>query len=223
MALKLDHSVSIGRGSYSVYLDRTFDVVVAGLFLIPSILQISGVIQAGTGLVIITCTFLTGLLGFFFFARQTMTLLSFIFRSLFRVVCRIPWIGRRVHFDTESRILEEADVTSVAMPLYVLSGLKFFFTALRFIVIGAAMGIGTGAGDILLFVPSAQFTAMFALTPGGLGIADWSWSGLLYEMGVGKEESVPYLISLRLVISLSIVALAVLSRLLHKKPGVEGG
>jgi uncharacterized protein (TIRG00374 family) len=223
VSLKLDHSVSIGKASYSVYLDRSFDLVVAGLFLIPSVLHIVGSIGAGTALVVMAGAFILGLIAFVFFAHPTMRLVSFVFRLLFKAVCKIPWIGRRVHFETESRILEEAKVEPIATSLYFLSGVKFLFTSLRFIAIGAAVGIGAGAKQILAFVPGAQFTAMFALTPGGLGIADWSWSGLLYEMGVGREQSVPYLISLRLVISLSIVVLAMLSRMVHRKPRPEGG
>jgi uncharacterized protein (TIRG00374 family) len=223
MSLKLGHSVSVAKASYSVYLDRTFDVVIAGLFLVPSILFVVGAIGPSLGLPIFAVIFAAGLACFIFWGRQTMAFLRFLFRLMFKAVCAIPWVGRRVEFETESRVLAEVELKSIAPALYALSGLKFGFTAMRFVVIAAAMGMSLRAVDIVMFVPAAQFAALIALTPGGLGIADWSWSGLLYKIGAEKAEIVPYLVSLRLVISLSIVALAGVSRLLWRRPPVEEG
>ena len=222
MSLKFNHSVSIGRASYSVYLDRTFDVVVAGLFLIPSVLFISGAIGPSVGLALFAAAFVGGLICFTFLVEPSTRLLALIFHYLFKAVCKIPWIGKRVEFDTESKLLAGGDFKAVAPSLYLLSGAKFMFTALRFVTLAVAMGMALGVREILLFVPGAQFAAMFALTPGGLGIADWSWSGLLYQIGADKHMIVPYLVSLRLVISVSIIVLAGVSRLLYRNPNREG-
>jgi len=221
MSLKFDHAVSIGKASYSVYLDRTFDVLMAGLFLVPSVLWIAGTIQPGTGLILFGIAFVAGMVCFAFFGQQTMAVISLVFHALFRAACKIPWVGRRVEFETESRLLAGGNFGGIASWLYLLSAIKFFFTAMRFVSIGLAVGLGLGARDILLFVPGAQFAAFFALTPGGLGIADWSWSGLLYKIGADKHVIVPYLVSLRLVISLSIILIAGFSRLLYRRP-LEG-
>jgi uncharacterized membrane protein YbhN (UPF0104 family) len=222
MSLKLNHSVSIGRASYSVYMDRTFDLVVAGLFLVPSILSILGTIEPVTGLWLFAACFVFGLVSFAFWGKQTMIVIVFIFHQLFRAVCRIPWIGKRVDPDADRQLLVEHDLGRVAAPLFLLSSAKFLLTAMRFVTIGAAMGIALGAAKLLLFVPGAQFAALFALTPGGLGIADWSWSALLFKIGADEAVIVPYLISLRVVISLSIIVLAASSRLLYRKPTQEG-
>jgi uncharacterized membrane protein YbhN (UPF0104 family) len=222
MSLKLNHSVSIGRASYSVYMDRTFDLVVAGLFLAPSVLSILGTIEPMTGLLLFAACFIFGLVSFTFWGKQTMIVIVFIFHQLFKAVCRIPWIGRRVDPGAERQLLSEYDFGKVAAPLFLLSSAKFLLTAMRFVAIGAAMGVTLGAARLLLFVPGAQFAALFALTPGGLGIADWSWSALLLKIGADEAIIVPYLISLRLVISLSIILLAAFSRLLYRKPNQEG-
>jgi uncharacterized protein (TIRG00374 family) len=222
MSLKFDHSVSIGRASYSVYLDRTFDVIVAGLFLVPSVLYMSGAISASTGIILFIAAFVLGLICFTFLVDRSTRLVAFVFRVLFRAVCRIPWVGKRVEFETESKLLAGGDFASVAAALYVLSGAKFLLTAMRFVVIAVAMGMSLGFEGILLFVPGAQFAALLAITPGGLGIADWSWSGLLYKIGADKHMIVPYLVSLRVVITLSILVLAALSRLLYRGRGRDG-
>ena len=217
MSLRFGHDFSIGRASYSVYLDRTFDVVLAGLFIVPSVLCVVGAIQPLTGIALFGVAFLLGLICFGFFGKQTMKVLAFIFRTLFGVMCRIPWIGARVEFEAERKLLEEVDLGGIASWLYLLSVLKFFFTSLRFVTMAAAVGLGLGSLKVLLFVPAAQFAAVIALTPGGLGIADWSWSGLLYKIGADKHLIVPYLVSLRIVVSLSIMLIAGLSWLTFRK------
>ena len=218
MSLKYDHSVSVSKASYSVFLDRMFDVIVAGLFLVPSVLFIAGALPAGTCMALYALIYVAGLLSFVFFGRMTMEILQRLFRFLFRLVCRIPWVGKRVGSGSDLDLLESSQVAPMAAGLFLVSGLKFFFISLRYYAIAAAIGMTLGFDEITAFVPSAQYAALLALTPGGLGIADWSWSGLLYKIGVGKEHLVPYLISLRLVITLSVIALALISRLTYRKP-----
>ncbi len=221
-SLKLNHSISIGRASYSVYLDRTFDLVVSAFLLIPSVLFIVGVIGQRTAIIALLIVFVLGLAFFTFAVNRTTRLLSVVFQVLFKAVCRIPWIGKRVDLEKEATVLLEEDFSSITPALYALSGLKFCLTALRFVVIASAMGLKIGWASILLFVPSGQFAALFALTPGGLGVTDWSWSGLLYKIGMDRNVIVPYLVSLRVVISASIVALMALSRIFYRNPSQRG-
>jgi uncharacterized protein (TIRG00374 family) len=220
-SLKMDHSMPIGRASYSVYLDRAFDVVVAGILLVPSVLFIAGKVGVGAGITIYCLAFLAGLLCFVFLGKQTTDFLHALFHLLFKAACKIPGLRTRVNSQAERDLLTAPGSKSVARTLYLLSGLKFLFTATRFASIALAMRLAVGAVDMLLFAPGAQFAAVFSFTPGGMGIVDWSWSGLLYKMGVGRHDIVPYLISLRLATWISVLALAGLSRLFYKRPSRE--
>ncbi len=218
MSLNLDHSVSVKKASYSVYLDRAFDLMITTMFVVPSVLFIAGTIPARLCLALYAAIFAAGLLCFALFGRQSMRALQRLFQFLFRLVLRIPRVGRRIGGGSDMDWFDTAGVARIAPGLFILSGVKFLFMVLRYYSIAVAIGITVGLDGIVSFVPSAQFAALFALTPGGLGIADWSWSGLLYKIGVGKEQIVPYLISLRLVIALSIIVLALISRLAYRKP-----
>jgi uncharacterized protein (TIRG00374 family) len=220
-SLKLDHSVPLGKASYSVYLDRTFDVIVAGILITPSALFILGAIRPQLGIVIYCLAFAAGLLCFVLLGRQTIEFLLVIFHALFAAICKIPGIRSRVDVGVERSLLAACSFRSVAPTLYLLSGAKFLFTALRFLSIALAMHIGVSVAGMLLFAPGAQFAAVFSFTPGGMGMVDWSWSGLLYKMGVDRHDIVPYLISLRLATWLSVLVLAGLSRLLYRRPAVE--
>lgn len=218
MSLKYDHSISVGKASYSVFLDRTFDVIVAGIFLAPSVLFIAGTLPARACMIVYAIIYAGGFLCLVLFGRRSMRMLQRLFRLLFRLVCRIPWVGKRAGGGEDIDLLDSSQVTLIAPKLFLVSGLKFVLVSLRYYAIAAALGIALGSGEVMAFVPSAQYAALLALTPGGLGIADWSWSGLLYKIGVGKEHLVPYLISLRLVITLSVILLALISRLAYRKP-----
>jgi|GEM_PF-1973705 len=221
-SLRVDHAIPIGRASYSVYLDRVFDVAVAGILLVPSVLFIVGTVGAGVGLTIYCLAFLAGLLCFGFLGRRTTDFLLALFHLLFKAICKIPGIRNKVDSQAERALLTATASKSVARTLYLLSGLKFLFTATRFASIALAMRLTVGALDMLLFAPGAQFAAVFSFTPGGMGIVDWSWSGLLYKIGVDRHDIVPYLVSLRLATWISVLVLAGLSRLLYRKPSQEG-
>jgi uncharacterized membrane protein YbhN (UPF0104 family) len=218
MSLKSDHSVSVGRASYSVFLDRVFDLIVAAVFLIPSVFFIAGAISARLTVLLYGIIYVGALLSFLLVGRLSMRALHGLFSRLFRLALRIPWVGARIGTGSDIDMLESTGIEAIAPSLFLVSGLKFLFITLRYYAVAVAIGIDLGFTGFTAFVPSAQFAALLALTPGGLGIADWSWSGLLYKIGVGKELLVPYLISLRVVIALSIVVLALLSRFTYRKP-----
>jgi uncharacterized protein (TIRG00374 family) len=220
-SLKMDHSMPIGRASYSVYLDRIFDVAVGGILFVPSVLFIVGAVSARVGIAVYGVAFLAGLVSFVFLGRQTADFLLVLFHLLFRAACKIPGIRSRVDVEAERALLTASSSRSVARTLYLLSGVKFLFTAMRFASIALAMRLGVGVVDMLLFAPGAQVAAVISFTPGGMGIVDWSWSGLLYKIGVDRHDIVPYLVSLRLATWISVLVLAGLSRLVYRRPSRE--
>jgi uncharacterized protein (TIRG00374 family) len=221
VSLRCEHSISLGRGTYSVYLERSFDILVSTILLVPSALFILDVVGPTAGLVIAGVGFTVGLVCFALFARRTVELLALLYGLLLKAVCRIPWLRSRVDADAESKALAVADLGSAAPKLYLLSAFKFLLTAFRFASIAAAVGIGVGLAEIMLFAPGAQFALVFSVTPGGLGVVDWSWSGLLYKIGVNRHDIVPYLISLRAAVLVSVLVLAAASRLFYRKPAAQ--
>jgi len=223
VSLRYRHSISMSRGTYSVYLERSFDILASVSLLVPSALFILGAIGTGTGLALAGAGFAAGLVCFTLFARRTLESLALLFGLILKTVCRIPWFRARVDAEAESKALAVADLESAAPRLYLLSGLKFLLTALRFASVAAAEGLGVGLADIVLFAPGAQFALVFSVTPGGLGVVDWSWSGLLYKIGVDKQFIVPYLVSLRAAVLVSVLVLAAVSRAFHRPHSARDG
>jgi uncharacterized protein (TIRG00374 family) len=218
MSLKFKHDLSLGRGTYSVYLERSFDVAVSAVLLVPSALFILGVVGPGAGMAIALIGFAAGLVCFAAWGRQTLHFLVGLFGLILRGVSRIPGLRNRVKAQSEIQNLAVADIGRVAAKLYLLSGLKFLWTALRFAVVAMATGMAVGVSEILLFAPGAQLALVFSVTPGGLGVVDWSWSGLLLKIGVARNDIVPYLVTLRLAVLASVLVLAGASWLILGRP-----
>lgn len=218
MSLKFKHDLSVGRGTYSVYLERAFDVAASGILVVPSALFILDVVSAGAGLAIAAGSFVAGLVCFVAWGGRTIRLLIQLFGLILKVASMIPGLRGRINPRAEIETLAMSDVGRVAPKLYLLSGLKFLWTALRFASVALATGMAVGIPDMLLFAPGAQLALVFSVTPGGLGVVDWSWSGLLLKIGVSRHDIVPYLVTLRLAVLVSVLVLAGFSRLVPLKP-----
>lgn len=218
MSLKFKHDLSVGRGTYSVYLERAFDVAASGILVVPSALFMLDVVSAGAGLAIAAGSFVAGLVCFVAWGGRTIRLLIQLFGLILKVASMIPGLRGRINPRAEIETLAMSDVGRVAPKLYLLSGLKFLWTALRFASVALATGMAVGIPDMLLFAPGAQLALVFSVTPGGLGVVDWSWSGLLLKIGVSRHDIVPYLVTLRLAVLVSVLVLAGFSRLVPLKP-----
>ncbi len=220
-SLKFGHSVPAGNAAYSIYFDRVFDIIVGGTIVVPSMLFIFGKLDFAQGL------YISGiLLALLFFMLKTgsarvLAVVERIFEIAIKLISKLPWLGK--HFALPEAMLKSSDgLAGMMVNLYLLSLLKLFFNALRFVVIAEAIGLSVNPSHLLLFFPGAQFASVLSFTPGGLGITDWSWGGLLYAMGVSKAEIVPYLISFRLVISASLLVLLGISTLFYGRINSRG-
>ncbi|MGQ9811099.1 MAG: lysylphosphatidylglycerol synthase domain-containing protein, partial [bacterium] len=203
------------------YFDRIFDIIVGGTLVVPSMLFIFGKIDFFTGL------YFSGILlvvSFFILKTQSKRVLSLVkgvFEFGMKVISKLPWLGK--HFVLPDDMLRSSEgLAKMMVWMYLLSLVKLIFNALRFVVIAEAIGLSINSSDLMLFFPGAQLASVLSFTPGGLGITDWSWGGLLYAMGVSKAEIVPYLVSFRLVISASLVVLLGVSTLFYGRVGSRG-
>lgn len=213
-SLSVGHSVPVGCAAYSIYFDRIFDIIAGLTIVVPSMLFIFGKLDLIPGLYISGVLLVT----MFFVLRtgsaRTISLLRRIFEIGLKAFSKLPWVGKHLVLPEEI-VSSSQKMAGVMVGLYLLSVIKLFFNALRFVVIAEAIGLSLRSWALILFFPGAQLASVLSFTPGGLGITDWSWGGLLYAMGVNKVEIVPYLVSFRLVVSLSLVIMLGISTLLY--------
>ena len=79
----------------------------------------------------------------------------------------------------------------------------------RVVVVAAALAPDADSLSIALAYPTVGIIGALPVTPAGLGVVEWSWSGLLAHAGASPADSVTAAISLRLVNLLALAAILV--------------
>jgi hypothetical protein len=94
------------------------------------------------------------------------------------------------------------------MAIWSLTLLRSILLPLQFVIIAEAFDLGISPWVIFAVWPVAQVTLVTGLTPGGLGIADLGWLGLLVAAGVGTTEASTFVIAQRAGLTLAYLFFA---------------
>ena len=224
VSLKVEHSIPSGGPPTRSILTAPSTSLVSGILLVPSALFILGAVGPSAGLAIAGVGFVAGLVCFALFGSQTIGAAGGRSSACSQGDLQDPrhaeagWTPRRRRKAlavAELRVggPEALPAERPQVPAHRACASRRW---------RRPCGIGVGVADILLFAPGAQFALVFSVTPGGLGVVDWSWSGLLYKIGVPKHDIVPYLISLRAAVLVSVLVLARLEAGLQGPVSAEG-
>jgi len=81
-----------------------------------------------------------------------------------------------------------------------LSTTRFAITIVRLMLGAVALGITVPLAAVAYATPPSTMSALLALTPANLGIAEWSWAYLLTLWGVPAAVGALYGISFRILI-----------------------
>lgn len=95
----------------------------------------------------------------------------------------------------------------VSMRIAALSVAGFFCRAARIAVIVVAFAPSADVTQVLAAHPAIWFLVAIPVTPGGIGVVEWSWSGLLIAAGATASNAAIAAIAFRL---LTIASLAVI-------------
>jgi uncharacterized membrane protein YbhN (UPF0104 family) len=200
--------ISLRRSVWIVMLDNIFDVLLLTALCLPGAFylrgSISGPIYLGAVIVIILLLAAAVWLG----SRSTwlITLLNWLRR-------RFPWLAHRLGFDglNRQRPLPPAGTVLV---IFFITCLLNSILAFSFYAINLAVG---GQADALIFLaayPFVQLTLVAAVTPGGLGLFELGWLGLLSLAGVPQSEALNFVVAQRVYISVFVLIWAGLSVLI---------
>jgi hypothetical protein len=132
-----------------------------------------------------------------------------LFRLVFRTAGLLRHLGPRMR-NLLAMLDQGAASGLLAMPcmvsLYALSIVRYFTMLVRVPLLALAFGLPIAVKDSVPAFTIVQATQIAALTPGQLGIREWTWSGVLAMRGYDLQLATRFAIDLRVV---GLVALAI--------------
>ena len=219
VALRRSERLSLAGAAYTVIVDRLLDLVLILWLMVPALLHLAGTLDRGPAI-------LMGVLGILgtpcLVGRRhgrVLAGLARLYARMVRLLRRVPGLGA-VHvpeLDGRSGALRNG----VAVRVYALSVVKLAMVIARFYFVAMAVRVPVTPALALVAVPLAQAAALAAVTPGGLGILEAGWYGILVWAGVPSEETVLLVVGWRLYTLLSLVCLLVGLRLWEAMAGAR--
>jgi uncharacterized protein (TIRG00374 family) len=95
----------------------------------------------------------------------------------------------------------------VVMQLIALSGLRYVINLTRIAVVLSALGMPAYFVSAAIAFPLILLIALLPITPGNLGIMEWTWSSMLVSAGAAIEQSGLFAVTARIS---NILALTIL-------------
>jgi len=210
-AVKLHYGDSGLKGAISSVYEQGFDLVVPALLVPASVCCL--VNDAGlhawlaTALAVVVLTALTlGIAGsrLVGLIQRWLDILGADILFL-RPVGRLLASGRKLNL-FENRFL---------LKIFVLAVARYTAHVARAVLVSCAVGLDIAPSDIVMIVPLVQLALIVALTPGSLGISEWSWVGLLVLTGTSLESAGLFAVTHRILMFASLLVTFLLSALAY--------
>lgn len=97
------------------------------------------------------------------------------------------------------------------LAIHTISVVRYFVLLLRTYLIFAALSLSLSSYGFAQAYSIVSVSRLFFITPGGLGIAEWSWTGVLTWLAMPLQESVRFVLANRLFNWLSTLLIFVLA------------
>ncbi len=200
LATRFHHRLGLARGAASSGFEQFFDVAVLAVIALPTIALLAFGFGTGGWLA------LTALA-----AVVVWRLLDHTPRLIQRLKRALP--GQRI-----ARMLADPSVDKLSAPrlarqFFVLSLARYAVMFGRVAIICFAAGFTVDLSDLLTAFNAGQVSQLVALTPGNIGLFEWSWSGALAYRGLPIALALEMAILIRVATFLCFVALTILSAL----------
>ncbi len=199
--------IPLQRSLWAVMVDNLFDVGLLLLVALPALLFLQG--RIGAGVYGLGALLVVGVGTAVVWWGAHPERLAFALHG----IQRWPWLAQRLKLGEETAvILFPSPVRSVQS--WWLTLLLSLLLALTAYFIGQAISMTAGLAIFLAVFPIAQLSLIIAIAPGGLGIFDLGWIGLLLLTGVPDAEVRAFVIAQRAFVFLFVLVWAGISSLL---------
>jgi len=207
LSLKLDHKIPVGDATFSVTFDSVFGVAISLIFLIPALLTLFGLIPS-THALLILLAFLPVLITLSIIHRGAiLESTACAFGRLITWTKKINFVGSRLN-SLDLRFGNVVDVTPNRLLYLWAYGLAAYFSiCLGSWIVLVALEIEVDVIDYLVLFPLVTSAVLIAITPGGIGIQDAVWVGILTILGVDGATATEYAIVRRILYEIFLVGL----------------
>lgn len=199
--------LSLRRAIWIVILDNAFDVLLLSAMVGPGLLYLSKGGSLGR-FAVLAGGLVMALAGGLWWLTSTER-----FQSLWKRFWHIPWLAHRVQIDLEntaSLLLPRWSMIRALGLTVLLNGAL----AICFYFVAQAVGVSHPWPIFVAAFPATQLSLVLAVTPGGLGLFDAGWYGVLLLGGVPSEQALTFVIAQRAYIFVFVLIWAGFSVLL---------
>ena len=208
LSLKKHHNLSYADAAFSFALDRVMDPIVVVMLLSTASLYLTGAISlASLGFAYAAIVTALGLLftvgGFFLkpFFRYYLAMLTWAKKQLHKFRRRKgAKPARDVAEENSGREIPFQHVSPSILGVLTLA--RFILFALRLHFVAIALNFQLPFSIVLTGLVVYQISWALALTPGGIGIAEWGWVGVLTFYGLPGDDGAMLAVSYRLFLVL---------------------
>ena len=190
-----------------ILCDRLLDVYVLGLLLPPALLLAAKLVDLASACWLAGAALLFGFALLLGLSKRFFMLFEYLFRGLRWACERTGFLKGKFNWSVSPIALSRGDLSLV----YILSVFKFFVTAFASVAYFRAVGVDAPFLLVFFAAPVVQIVFIFAFTPGGLGIFELGWAGILGLHGVGAENIALFVVSQRLCFTLGVAAWALVA------------
>lgn len=194
-----------------ILCDRLLDVFIIAVLLPPSLLLAFEATEINMALCLAALMLAAGFATVYFLRGKFFSLFNVLFACVRWCFEKISFLRGKFNWQVSPIILSSRALALV----YALSVLKFFIIAFATMTYFHVVNIEIPFFIIFLALPVTQFIFIFAFTPGGLGIFELGWAGILGLHGLGAENIAVFMVSQRICFTLGVSAWAAVASCLR--------
>ena len=184
-----------------ILCDRLLDVFIIGLFFPPAILLAAKIINENYSLWVGTGMAFLGLLILLLLRDKFFLLFEFLFQFIHWVCEHLPYLKGKFNWHVSPISLSTKNLCLV----YAISIFKFFVMACTTYTYFRVINLELPLVLIFFSLPVTQFIFIFAFTPGGLGIFELGWTGILAMYGIASQDIALFIVSQRICFTLGVI------------------
>ena len=209
--LKKRHNLRTMSAGTSVIIDRLFDLLLIGLFLLGTLPFWSGLFSSTLNIIFLLFFLAIPGIILIFNHRILVWILQKIIDLLFFLMSVFPFLRKKM----PEKIVFPELTRNIATRLYLLSLLKITATAGRFVFFSHALGLIIDPNTIIYGTPLAQLSYLIAFTPGGLGIFEAGWLGVLKLGQINTSSALSFAVGQRILTMIIITGLGLIAQMVY--------